>query len=223
MTVSAESQKTANEMGKSEPPKASAAAGSELSKPASTPSSEKKDYTIKQYRPSQSSLYEMAVTPEDQGQMDSRPLNKAVSDEQKHLQLKKAPLDHSGKAGTTDAKNSGEREQEGFDAFVSMFAQRLHFTSDGRAIIVYIIEPAEKQAKRDGREFPQSFPVRITRRDSSSLEMVWQLDLPLVKMDTDEVGVEMLPDQIMRVVFEDAQVSYRVDLKADSTSAISEK
>ena len=100
----------------------------------------------------------------------------------------------------------------------------LRFISNGNAILVHL-KPSEDEAAREvlaraiDSRLPKSFAVEIITQDSLNLEMTWLVGSEFFKMNPEEIKVEILNEQIMRITIENKYI-YETELSKNTNTAI---
>lgn len=103
----------------------------------------------------------------------------------------------------------------------------LRFISNGHVILVHLKTFEDEAAQEvlvraiDSR-LPKSFAVEIITQDSLNLEMNWLAGSELFKMNPEEIKVEILNKQIMRIILENKYI-YETDLGKKTNTAILEE
>ena len=100
----------------------------------------------------------------------------------------------------------------------------LRFISNGNAILVHL-KPSEDEAAREvlaraiDSRLPKSFAVEIITQDSLNLEMTWLVGSEFFKMNPEEIKIEILNEQIMRITIENKYI-YETELSKNTNTAI---
>ena len=100
--------------------------------------------------------------------------------------------------------------------------KQLHYTSLHQNINV-ILETSDLTAgKADQPEFPAQFPVIILNRDSTKIDMIWQVNQQLYKIDPNQITLQVPDTNTIQVDIQN-KYDYRIDLKSPNTQAILQK
>ena len=100
----------------------------------------------------------------------------------------------------------------------------LRFISNGHAVLVHL-KASEDEAVRKVLaraaevRLPKSFAVEIITQDSLNLEMTWLVGSEFFKMNPEEIKVEILNEQIMRITIENKYI-YETELSKNTNTAI---
>ncbi|MCH7753872.1 zf-HC2 domain-containing protein [candidate division KSB1 bacterium] len=100
----------------------------------------------------------------------------------------------------------------------------LRFISNGHAVLVHL-KASEDEAVREVLaqsaevRLPKSFAVEIITQDSLNLEMTWLVGSEFFKMNPEEIKVEILNEQIMRITIENKYI-YETELSKNTNTAI---
>lgn len=100
----------------------------------------------------------------------------------------------------------------------------LRFISNGHAVLVHL-KPSEDEAVREVLaqsaevRLPKSFAVEIITQDSLNLEMTWLVGSEFFIMNPEEIKVEILNEQIMRITIENKYI-YETELSKNTNTAI---
>lgn len=95
------------------------------------------------------------------------------------------------------------------------------FTSGGKQVLVHVKTSSGDSLKSGDDNLPETFSIQVIRRDSSSLEMVWDVDAKILRTKRSEMHIELSPDQTLRVILKDG--IYTTNVKRDSAVAVREK
>ena len=128
--------------------------------------------------------------------------------------------------GLKKKSHSRQRDTLRFDTRKSteQTVSDLRFISNGNAILVHLKASEDEAAREllaraiDSRP-PKSFAVEIITQDSLNIEMNWLVESEFLKVKPDQIKIEILNDQVMRVVIED-QFIYETDLGKNTNTAI---
>ena len=100
----------------------------------------------------------------------------------------------------------------------------LRFISNGHAVLVHL-KASEDEAVREVLaqsaevRLPKSFAVEIITQDSLNLEMTWLVGSEFFIMNPEEIKVEILNEQIMRITIENKYI-YETELSKNTNTAI---
>ncbi|MCH8955627.1 zf-HC2 domain-containing protein [candidate division KSB1 bacterium] len=123
-------------------------------------------------------------------------------------------------------KKSQSRQRKTFLSMQSteQMVSDLRFISNGHAVLVHLKTSADDVAREvlvraiDFR-LPKSFAVEIITQDSLNLEMTWLVGSEFFKMNPEEIKVEILNEQIMRITIENKYI-YETELSKNTNTAI---
>jgi len=123
-------------------------------------------------------------------------------------------------------KKSKSRQRNTFPGMQSteQMVSDLRFISNGHVILIHLRTSADKAAREvlartaDVRP-PKSLAVEIVAQDSLNLEMTWLVGAEFFKMNPEEIKVEILNAQIMRITIENKHI-YETKLSKNTNTAI---
>jgi len=129
-------------------------------------------------------------------------------------------------AGLKKTGQSRQRNTRLFDMKkpTEQMVPNLRFISNGHAVLVHL-KPSEDEAAREvlaraiDSRLPKSFAVEIITQDSLNLEMIWLVGSEFFKMNPEEIKVEILNEQIMRITIENKYI-YETELSKNTNTAI---
>ena len=123
-------------------------------------------------------------------------------------------------------KKSQSRQRKTFLGMQSteQMVSDLRFISNGNTILVHLKQTAddvasEVLARAIDFRLPKSFAVEIITQDSLNLEMTWLVGSEFFKMNPEEIKVEILNEQIMRITIENKYI-YETELSKNTNTAI---
>ncbi|MCH8873592.1 hypothetical protein IH824_12630 [candidate division KSB1 bacterium] len=123
-------------------------------------------------------------------------------------------------------KKSQSRQRKTFLGMQSteQMVSDLRFISNGNTILVHLKQSAddvasEVLARAIDFRLPKSFAVEIITQDSLNLEMTWLVGSEFFKMNPEEIKVEILNEQIMRITIENKYI-YETALSKNTNTAI---
>jgi len=123
-------------------------------------------------------------------------------------------------------KKSQSRQRKTFLGMQSteQMVSDLRFISNGQVILIHLRTSADETAREvlartaDVRP-PKSLAVEIITQDSLTLEMNWLVGSEFFKMNPEEIKVEILNEQIMRITIENKYI-YETALSKNTNTAI---
>ncbi len=100
----------------------------------------------------------------------------------------------------------------------------LRFISNGHAILVHLKASEDEEVRKVLAQaaevrLPKSFAVEIITQDSLNLEMTWLVGAEFFRMNPEEIKVEILNEQIMRITIENKYI-YETELSKNTNTAI---
>ncbi len=131
-------------------------------------------------------------------------------------------------AGLKKTDQSRQRDKLMFDMRKSteQTVSDLRFISNGNAILVHL-KASEDEAAREilaqtaEVRPPKSFAVEIITQDSLNIEMTWLVGSEFIKMNPEEIKVEILNEQIMRITIENKYI-YETELSKNTNAILKE-
>ncbi len=96
------------------------------------------------------------------------------------------------------------------------------FKVNDRKIQVHLLDSSQELTKDKQNKPPQTFGVKLLKKDSLYWEMNWYVNSYFFKCDTTDMNLQIFDDQIIQLNIQDRFI-YKIDLKADSTQAVLEK
>ena len=96
------------------------------------------------------------------------------------------------------------------------------FKANGRKVQVHLLDSSQELTEDKQNKPPQTFGVKLLKKDSLYWEMNWYVNSYFLKCDTADMNLQIMDDQIIQLNIQDRFI-YKIDLKEDSTRAILEK
>ena len=100
--------------------------------------------------------------------------------------------------------------------------KQLQYTSLHQNINVILESSDLTSGKADQPDFPLQFPVIILNRDSTKIDMIWQVNPELYKIDPNQITLQVPDTNTIQVDIQN-KYDYRIDLKSPNTQAILQK
>jgi hypothetical protein len=96
------------------------------------------------------------------------------------------------------------------------------FKANEIKIQVHLLDSLQELTEDGQNKPPQTFGVKLLKKDSLYWEMNWYVNSYIFKCDTADMNLQILDDQIIQLNIQDRFI-YKIDLKEDSTQAVLEK
>ena len=96
------------------------------------------------------------------------------------------------------------------------------FKANGIKVKVHLLDSSQELTKDKQNKPPQTFGVKLLKKDSLYWEMNWYVNSYFLKCDTADMNLQIMDDQIIQLNIQDRFI-YKIDLKEDSTQAVLEK
>jgi hypothetical protein len=96
------------------------------------------------------------------------------------------------------------------------------FKANGIEVQVHLLDSSQELTEDKQNKPPQTFGVKLLKKDSLYWEMNWYVNSYFLKCDTADMNLQILDDQIIQLNIQDSFI-YKIDLKEDSTQAVLEK
>ena len=102
----------------------------------------------------------------------------------------------------------------------------LRFISNGHAVLVHLKASEDEEVREVLAQTaevrpPKSFAVEIITQDSLNLEMNWLVGAEFFEMNPEEIKVEILNEQIMRITIENKHI-YETELSKNTNAILKE-
>jgi hypothetical protein len=98
------------------------------------------------------------------------------------------------------------------------FDNRWNIESDQEKVVIYLQQSEWQQDQLNEYGYPKQFPVHIVKKDSSQLEMIWQVNEKIARMGQQNI---IIPGRtkIFTIVL-NQQLTYTIDLDTMNTQAV---
>jgi hypothetical protein len=93
------------------------------------------------------------------------------------------------------------------------------FRQNTQTIQISLQQDSRVAARKKSTEFPEKFPVQLIQNNYPDLQMVWQLDTSLIKIDPRQIQILVDPGKNL-IVQLPSGVQYLIDTRQDSTEAV---
>lgn len=96
------------------------------------------------------------------------------------------------------------------------------FKANGIKVKVHLLDSSQELTEDKQNKPPQTFGVKLLKKDSLYWEMNWYVNSYFLKCDTTDMNLQIMDDQKIQLNIQDRFI-YKIDLKEDSTQAVLEK